>query len=435
MRILQLEPTSQPRSDNQKLEQFGEEKQLSLLRQLEVFYAFLLRQSGQKALWRLTARLTNAILRILLCLPVAVRQERCDILIIHFLDPDENAGLAEFCQRVRSRFAEQKVVFHKLMDFRQQLRHLHIINPPLSNQLSNDTFYLAPYPAFIMAKYRPSMLIVFLEWNPAAILFYVYAKRIGATVINVAHALTSNSDRCSVQSFDYYFLFGESSLEHLRKNPIRIGSAKLVQTGTINFSFRDDRENSSGAFLYFSDWAKRGYEELVESNLQVVYSWFLERQPLLYIKPHPLDDGRRVRALFEKFSNVTVLDKGIPLDVALSKVSFSVVHWSTASLASAGLGKPVIAVNTDPKFDDTFLELEEFFGPVASTPAEITDRAVEFSRDSQLWRNRSIKFARYHLKELFGAGQYIEDTLAAIYEGQEGLDYTELPPTDKYPHS
>ena len=142
-----------------------------------------------------------------------------------------------------------------------------------------------------------------------------------------------------------------------------------------------------------------------------------------------------MRGLFEQFSNVTILDKGIPLDVALSKVSYSVVHWSTASLASAGLGKPVVAVNTDPKFDDTFLELEKFFGPVASTPAEITDRAAEFSRDIQHWRNRSIEFARYHLKELFGAGQYIEDSLAAIYQGQKGPDYTELPPADNYPHS
>ncbi len=427
-----MEPTSQPRSNNQKVEQFGEEKQSSLLRELEVFYAFLLRQSGQKVLWRLTARLTNAILRLLLQLPIAVRQEKCDILIIHFLDPEENAGLAEFYQRISSRFAEQKVVFHKLMDFRQQLRHFHLINPPLSSQLSNDTFYLAPYPAFLMAKYKPSMLIIFLEWNPAAILFYVYAKRIGATVINVAHALTSNSNRCSIQSFDYYFLFGESSLSHLRNNPIRIGSAKLVQTGTINFSLKDDRENLSGAFLYFSDWAKRGYEELVESNLQVVYSWFIERQPLLYIKPHPLEDSRRVRSLFNEFSNVTILDKGIPLDFALSKVSFSLVHWSTASLASAALGKPVIAVNTDPKFDDTFLELGKFFGPVASNPAEITAREEEFSRDRQLWRNRSIEFARYHLKEVSGAGQYIEDTLAAIYQGQEDFDYTELPPSGNY---
>ena len=59
--------------------------------------------------------------------------------------------------------------------------------------------------------------------------FYVYAKRIGATVINVAHALTSNSNRCSIQSFDYYFLFGESSLNHLRNNPIRIDHQNLFR--------------------------------------------------------------------------------------------------------------------------------------------------------------------------------------------------------------
>lgn len=432
MRILQLEPISPPRSNNQNLEQFGEKKQLSLLSELEKFYSFLLRQSGQTATRRVAARLINAILRLILLLPIRTHSDKCDILIIHFLAPEENAGLADFCERISSRFPTQKVVFHKLMGLKDQLRHFYLINPPLRKYLSNDTLYLAPYPAFLMQKYRPSMLIIFLEWNPAAILFYVYAKRIGAIVINVAHALTSNSDRCSIQSFDYYFLFGQSSVQHLRSNPIRIGSARLVQTGTINFQIREASVNSSGAFLYFSDWSKRGYEDLVESNLQVVHGWVVESRPRLYIKPHPLEDTRRVLSLFSDFSNVTVLDKNTPLDSALREVSFSLVHWSTASLASAGMGKPVIAVNTDENFDDSFLELQRFFGPAASTPAQIAARAAEFTHDTELWRSRSIEFARYHLKELSGAGQYIEDALADIYHGKEELDYTKLPATSDY---
>ena len=52
--------TLQPRSNNQEVEQFGEEKQSSLLRELEAFLCFPSQTERTGILWRLTARLTNA---------------------------------------------------------------------------------------------------------------------------------------------------------------------------------------------------------------------------------------------------------------------------------------------------------------------------------------------------------------------------------------
>lgn len=399
------------------------EYEKDLLGKLDHFYALLINQAGQSFFERFLKRLVNRLYRVVT--PLIASQEaddQCDILILYFLDRESNPGLDQFFKRLEDQFAEKTIRFHKLIAPHQQIRFRKILSPPLINAITTDCYYLAPYAAYIAKHYRPKLMVTFIEWNPMAVPLYLFAKREDTTVVNIAHAMTSNSIRCAINTFDYNFVLGSSAAENMKKNPNLLGDAKIIESGyfKIDNSYRIE-PNPGGKILYFSDWMAKGLEKEIKANMQLVSKWARVFNHELIIKLHPLEDADIVRELFSGIETVEILPKQCTMQEALSLASMCILAWSSASLEASVAQRPIIIANLYPEMDHDYLDLEHHFGIAAKTAEEIEEKVQNILIDPKRYSALCENFSSRHLTYSYDAQDRIIQSLDNILHSDINL--------------
>ena len=237
-------------------------------------------------------------------------------------------------------------------------------------------------------------------------------------MINIAHALTSNSTRCSIFTFDYYFVFGPSSIDHIAENPIKVGCANIIAGGSTNIHDAfDAAANADGDILYFSDWLAPGLEEPIKDNMRMIAEWAESHHVALRVKLHPLEQEAVIKGIFANVENVEFVDRGLSIQSALENASIAIVHWSCASLEAAVMRRPVIVANRADDIGDEFLELENYFPQRARTPSELASRIDEVKRNYMHYVAQGEHFAERHLAKRYDAQEFIADAIRAIGDG------------------
>lgn len=291
--------------------------------------------------------------------------------------------------------------------------------------------------AFLLCRFRPRVVVTFEYYSP--FLSCLRSAAAGAaSIVNVAHSVVPPGNESNMFDADYYFVYGPSSVQHCRDKPIRIGTTKLVETGSCVFPERlaDIPPGPPNVVLFFSQLSseldafqvrKSALRSIVKRNTKIVREFAVAHPECrVLVKPHPTENVVRTSALWEGLSNVTVLDRSVGISEALASASVAVVMWSNASLEAALHGRPVVVIN-DSSMADDYLQLERFFLPRARSAPELAARLTEALGDPSRQRVRCQEFVRWHLARTVDAATYAAACVASVASGKEDFEFIDLP--------
>ena len=254
--------------------------------------------------------------------------------------------------------------------------------------------------------------------------------------IFIPHGKIRNSYRHSCFTFDYYLVFGESSIEKIIENKLRLGNTKLVKTGSafIPENFKLDVCRNYKNILFFSNWAVDHHPES-KRGFEIVVNWAITQPEYnLYIRLHPLEDGNYVKEKVKGIKNIFVQDKSLTLKQSLKNISLTIATGSNASIEAALLNRPsVVALDRDfiPESEDVYesdnnFYLEKYFLERAKNAEQLHERIKQIFRNYDFYLEQCKKYVKYHLEFSTDASQYIAEIIEKIYINDDNFSFTEI---------
>jgi len=362
--------------------------------------------------------------------------KECDILVVGTCDVDINNSIGVWNKLIQSGFSVKQIVlkaytkyhFNKLGDLSFD------ITTPAS------LFFEQLYSKYIVKKYNPKIICSFISSGVIPSLLKSEMKGKGFTIF-ISHAIIPITDNYTSLDYDYYLIFGQSSLVNLQKLPLRIGSPKIILSGSPmiskNYSLKPINVPIK-TLLYFSTWGIETFEERFEvlrKSFDVIIKWAIKHPEYnLLIKLHPLENGKYVYEHTSKIKNITILDKDTSMIDALKNVSIVITTFSVASIEAAMMNRPIIVCNydlldkrsADSYKSDAFLHLEKFFPPRARNVEDLHDRITTVEKNYKYYVSQCQKYAKYHLGHTTDSQEHISEIISAIYSGKENFKYIKL---------
>lgn len=237
----------------------------------------------------------------------------------------------------------------------------------------------AAHAQWLVSQYQPKVLVNERNGSLHAPFLRLALAARGATLLQLAHSATLEpSRRLAMNDFDYYGVFGRSSLMALQARGLRFGESTVVLVGsyladeTYDLPVADpalktllilgvgpDREKEPGyqrTYALLRDWAA------ANGHYRVLF------------KRHPRSKAQFWSEAAASLGNVELLAPACTLADALAQSSVVVNIMSNAGLEAGLAGRPVIYVNAGDDAD--IFSHEQFFG------AQVRDGEV-FSRRLQ----------------------------------------------------
>ena len=254
--------------------------------------------------------------------------------------------------------------------------------------------------------------------------------------IFIPHGKIRNSIRHSCFTFDYYLVFGESSIEKIKENKFRLGSTKLIKTGSafIPSTYILKPNNNFKNILFFSNWAV-SYHPESKRGFEIVVNWAKQHPEYnLFIRLHPLEDGIYVKEKTTTIKNITVQDKSLTLKQSLENVSLTIATGSNASIEAAVMNRPsIVALDKDynPNSNDVFesdsnFYLEKYFPERARNSEQLQTRIEQIFNNYEFYLKNCSEYVKYHLEYTTDASHYITEIIEKIYLGKNDFPYTEI---------
>ena len=254
--------------------------------------------------------------------------------------------------------------------------------------------------------------------------------------IFIPHGKIRNSYRHSCFTFDYYLVFGESSIEKINENKLRLGNTKLIKSGSIFIpkDFKLEICRNYKNILFFSNW---GISYHTESKLgfNIVLNWIKEHPEFhLYIRLHPLEDGKYVKEKTKNLRNVFVQDKSLTLKKSLENISLTIATGSNASIEAALLNRPSV-VSLDKEYiqdsedvfeSDSNFFIENYFPKRARNSKELQQRIEQVYENYDFYLQQCKEYVKYHLEYTVDASLYTATIIEKIYLNNHHFPYTKV---------
>ncbi len=348
----------------------------------------------------------------------------CDVLLI-----DPNYAVQPLLEHLEKRGLH---VCRERLTFRNVLRDKMLSEP--DNTLPLDLRYYDAVLKYLLRKYQPKVVCSFMDHSLLSPFLKEELHQRGGKYINISHAVSDPMPPLqSMIDFDYYFLFGQSSLRHIEANLIRIGNTKAVLTGSpfITPDFKLIPNYDKKNILYFSQLSGASLYDaphrkpLIES-MEIIITWAkLHPEFQLFIKPHPAENPKFLYKLTQAVSNITVLEKSVSMMDALKDVSLVLNMFSNASIEAALLNRPTVVVNKSGLWHD-YLTFDDFFLPRASNVEELHQNIMQTFESYDEALQKTQDFAKFHLEYTTDSIEYIAECIEVIYHGEENFPWVSV---------
>ena len=245
-------------------------------------------------------------------------------------------------------------------------------------------------PGLILNERHGSLVIPFLR---------LALNAQGKSLAQLSHATSVDpSRRLSMTDYDYYFLFGQSSLEALRRRALRFGSAQTVLTGSylVDQQYALPAAKNELRILVLGvgpdKEARAGYQR----TYALIREW-AARHPQVPVtfKAHPRSHMAFWQEAAASHPNIHLEMPDASLASALQQSSVVLNIMSNAALEATLANRPVVYVNASD--DPDILEQARFFGACVTDPDMLQARLDWLSRNYQVAVNNARAFADYHL--------------------------------------
>ena len=327
----------------------------------------------------------------------SVESEPCDFLLL------QSSPRVILLQRKKSFIAALQDRGHRLIETALPEMHDLLASRKLkrpSHAVPLRYFVYAAHAAWLVAKYQPKILL-----NDRNGSFYSPFLRLalnaeGRLLVQLAHSTTVEaSRRLGMNDYDYYFLFGRSSLEALQARKLRFGDTKAVLAGShmIDESYAlPDPDPALKTVLVLGLGPDKEKVPGYQATYALLRAWS-ERHPAyqVLVKAHPRSRMEFWSETEHCLPNVHVLPPECTLAQALGMASIVINIMSNAVIEAALAVRPILFVNCGDAKD--ILSQGRFFdGQIASMEA-LEQGVQSLEQNYVLARQRSAAFAEFHL--------------------------------------
>lgn len=321
--------------------------------------------------------------------------EQVDVLFIH------NVALM-------SRLNRKRGIFTRLKD--AGLAYLEVDTKSAAEISSSDKFYgesaedfcfknFDMYAQYIVHRYRPKIVVTDCNGDLLSPFLKKHMNISGGYVVHLPHSvLTSESYKYGMIDYDYYLLYGVSSLKYLEALKNKFGQCQAVLSGSYLF----DR----GFCLACSDSASNvlllGMGPAMEEDpnyrkyYDAVRDW-ISRNPeqSLDIRLHPRSDGIYWQEVSKKLDNVHIRPRKETFIDSCRNSYMCITPYTNAVVDAALLGRPSLLVGGGETED--YLKVEDFFGERVSEAKDIVKKITIFNHNREGYQKKAKDFAEYHV--------------------------------------
>jgi len=261
-------------------------------------------------------------------------------------------------------------------------------------------FGLAAYAEWLVERYQPRILLNDRNGSLYAPFLRLALNARNATLVHLAHASTvESSRRLGMNDYDYYFLFGQSSLEALQARALRFGTSTAVLAGShmIDDTFDLPPAEAERRVLLILGVGPDKEKELgYQRTYTMLRAWTAENPDYqVLIKAHPRSQVPFWHDAAATLENLRVLPSDCGLADALSRASVVVNIMSNAVIEAALARRPVIHANASGEHD--IFAQARFFGACVTDLPALAARLGEISAAYPASVVSSERFAEFHL--------------------------------------
>ena len=351
-------------------------------------------------------------------LALAISTDPCDFLLLEYgpkAIPLERKKLLKQALRERGHVLVETVLPTTSTILAQRLLKRPSASVPLRY------FLYASHAEWLVSRHTPKVLLNDRNGSIFAPFLRLSLNARRLLLVHLAHATTVESSlRLSMNDYDYYFLFGQTSLEALQKRSLLFGTSKVVLSGSHMIDMAYDLPDvlpRNEAILLLGV----GPDEEAEDSYQCIYALLADwarthPQERLLIKAHPRSSVPFWQQAVNTLSNLTVLPRSCTLVEALSQADIVISIWSNAVIEAALARRPVIFTNVAGATD--VFDEERFFGTRIETNAALSARVQEIRQNYWCHQEASKKFAHFHLAHGFQGLQYSLTYLEALLHAE-----------------
>lgn len=261
-------------------------------------------------------------------------------------------------------------------------------------------FGYAAHAEWLVSRYRPKVLLNDRNGSLYSPFLRLALNSRGSLLVHLAHATTLEaSRRLGMNDYDYYFLFGQSSLQAQQARSLRFGSSQAVLSGSHMIDMAFDLPPADPALrtlLLLGVGPDKEKEAGYQRTYAILRDWAAQNPDYrVLIKAHPRSRVPFWKEAAAALTNVEVLPATCSLAEALGHASLVVNIMSNAVIEAALARRPVLYVNASGE-PDIFAQ-ERFLGSCISGQDDLQQAVaqVELNRDHAI--RQSTLFAEHHL--------------------------------------
>ncbi len=278
----------------------------------------------------------------------------------------------------------------------------------------------AAYAEWLVEHHQPRVLLNDRNGSLYSPFLRLSLNRRDKLLVHLAHATTvEGSRRLGMNDYDYYFLFGQSSLEALQARELRFGTSTALLAGSHMIDSAFDLPPADAerrVLLILGVGPDKEKEPGYQRTYALLRDWAAQHADYqVLIKAHPRSQAPFWQDAAATLDNLQVLPADCGLAEALGKASLVVNIMSNAVIEAGLAGRPVIYCNLSG--DDDIFAQEAFFGAALSTPAALQARVAQLEADYPAQIERAMAFAHFHLAHGSAGLQMSQQALVALLHG------------------
>ncbi|QQE89466.1 capsule biosynthesis protein [Azotobacter chroococcum] len=345
--------------------------------------------------------------------------ESCDFLLL------QGAPKVIPLQRKKHLIAALRGAGHHLLEIAQEdpqaviAGHL-LARPPQPVPLRY--FGYAAYAEWLVERYDPRLLINDRNGSLCSPFLRLSLNRRGRPLVHLAHATTlESSRRLGMTDYDYYFLFGQSSLDALRERPLRFGGTQAVLSGSHMVDRAYDLPPAEAALrtlLILGVGPDKEKEAGYRRTYALLRDWAADNPHYrVLVKAHPRSQVPFWQEAAAQHAHIEVLPAGCSLAEALGRASVVVNIMSNAVVEAALARRPVIYVNAGD--DRDIFAQERFFGGRIDSLSALTQRVAWIEGHYLPSLEKAREFAEYHLTHGVRGLEQTTELLGRLLGGED----------------
>lgn len=263
-------------------------------------------------------------------------------------------------------------------------------------------FGIAAYAEWLVERHKPRILLNDRNGSLYAPFLRLALNVRGSRLVHLAHATTvEGSRRLGMNDYDYYFLFGQSSLEALQARALRFGSSTAVLVGShmIDDSYQMPAPDlATRTLLILGVGPDKEKESAYQQTYRLLAGWACRHPEYrVLVKLHTRSQSPFWQEAASRAGNIELLAANCNLAAALARASVVVNILSNAVIEAALAVRPVLWVDLGGHSD--IFQQQRFFGAVICTEGGLERRLQSIEDDFAQALEQSRAFAEFHLAE------------------------------------